>query len=123
MKKTGLLYSFFLISGREIVKNLAAFFRFTEAGGCNLVSAYGLQVLKLDQLQNNPANEQKETGEGSGSYLTNSARMDGEDDTGLQFQDPVIRQKRSVAAFLDALEEAFYWAALLAYLALWIFGR
>ena len=95
MKKTGLLNSFFLIPGREIVKNLAAFFRFTEADGCTLVSAYGLQVLKVDHLQNNPANEQKETGESSGSYLTNSERMAREEDTGLQFQDPAIRQKRS----------------------------
>jgi len=122
MKKTRLLKSSFLIPGREIVKNLAAFFRFTEADGCTLVSEYGLQVLKVDHLQNNPANQQKETDEGSGSYLTNSERMACEKDTGLQFQEPAMRQKRSLA-FVDALEEAFYWAAVPAYLALWIFGR
>ena len=122
MKKTRLLNSFFLIPGRETVKNLAAFFRFTEADGFTLVSAYGLQVLKVDHLQNNPANEQKEAGEGSGSYLTNSERTSLGEDTGLQFQEPAMRQKRFVV-FLDALEEAFYWVAMLAYLALWIFGR
>jgi hypothetical protein len=122
MKKTRLLNSFFLIPGREIVKTLAAFFRFNEADGFILVSAYGLQVLKVDHLQNSPANEQKEAGEGSGSYLTNSERTARGEDTGLQFQEPAIRQKRFVV-FLDALEEAFYWAAMLAYLALWIFGR
>ena len=120
MKKTRLLNSFFLIPGREIVKNLAAFFRFTEADGFTLVSAYGLQVLKVDHLK--PANEQKEAGEGSGSYLTIPERTAHGEDTGLQFQEPAMRQKRFVV-FLDALEEAFYWAALLAYLALWIFGR
>ena len=122
MKKTRLLNSFFLIPGRETVKNLAAFFRFTEADGFTSVSAYGLQVLKVDHLQNNPANEQKETGEDSGSYLTNSERTSLGEDTGLQFQEPAMRQKRFVV-FLGALEEAFYWAAMLAYLALWIFGR
>jgi hypothetical protein len=62
MRKTDLLKSFFLIPGRDIVKNFLAFFRFTEADARTLLSAYGLDALDVDRLQNNRSDEQRETG-------------------------------------------------------------
>jgi hypothetical protein len=60
MKATRLLKSFFLISVRGIVRNLAAFFRFTEEDACALLSAYGFHALDADSLQNSRPNVQKE---------------------------------------------------------------
>ena len=57
MKKTRLINSFFLISGRDIVKKFLAFFRFTEADACTLLSAYGVHALEVDRLHNNRSNE------------------------------------------------------------------
>jgi hypothetical protein len=62
MKKLNLLNSFPLVPGRDIVKNFLAFFRFTEADACTLLSAYGLDILDVDRLQNNRSDEKKETG-------------------------------------------------------------
>ena len=62
MKRTRTLNSFFLIPGRDLVKNLLAFFRFTETDACALLSAYGIHSLAVDRLQNTRSNEQKETG-------------------------------------------------------------
>jgi hypothetical protein len=62
MRKTNLLNSFFLIPGRDIVKNLLAFFRFTEADARTLLSAYGLDALDVDPQQNNRSDERRETG-------------------------------------------------------------
>jgi hypothetical protein len=57
MNKTRPLNSFFLIAGRDIVKTLLGFFRFTAADACTLLSAYGFHALELDRLQNNRSNE------------------------------------------------------------------
>ena len=57
MKKTGLINSFFPISGRGIVKKFLAFFRFTEADACTLLSAYGVYAIEIDRMQNNRSNE------------------------------------------------------------------
>jgi hypothetical protein len=61
MKTTGLLNSFLLIAVREMVQDFLAFFRFTEADACVLLSAHGFYAVEVDRLQNSP-NEQKETG-------------------------------------------------------------
>jgi hypothetical protein len=69
MKKTRLLNSFFLIPGRDIIKNFLAFFlTFTEADACTLLSAYGLHGLEVDRLQNNRSNEQKDGSLGKVSH-------------------------------------------------------
>jgi hypothetical protein len=61
MKTPRLFNSVFLISVRNIVQDFLAFFRFTEADACALLSAYGLHALEVDRLQNNRPNEHKET--------------------------------------------------------------
>ena len=71
MKKLNPLKSFLLVPGRETVKNLLAFFRFTEADARTLLSAYGLDIPDVDRLQNNRSDEKKETG---GSLRTVSHR-------------------------------------------------
>jgi len=60
-----------LISIRRIVQDFLAFFRFTEADACTILSAYGLHANEVDGLQNNRPNEQEETG---GSLRTVSHR-------------------------------------------------
>ena len=67
MKKTRLIKSFFLISGRDIVKKFMAFFRFTEADACTLLSVYGVHALEVDRLQNNRLNEPDQSPKGSSS--------------------------------------------------------
>jgi hypothetical protein len=57
MKKTRLRNSYFLIPGRDIVKKFLAFFQFTEADACTLLSVYGVHALEVDRLQNNRSNE------------------------------------------------------------------
>jgi len=71
MKTTGLHNSLVLIAARELVQDFLAFFRFTEADACALLSAYGLYALEIDHQQNS-SNEQKETG---GSLETVSDRQ------------------------------------------------
>jgi hypothetical protein len=61
MKTLRLLNSFFLSCLRSIVQDFLAFFRFSEADACALLSAYGLHALEVDRLQNNRPNEHKET--------------------------------------------------------------
>ena len=60
MKTTGLRNALLLIAVREIVQDFLAFFRFTEAEACGLLSAHASHALEADRLQNSP-NEQKET--------------------------------------------------------------
>jgi len=50
----------FLISVRNILQKLGAFFRFTEDDAFALLSAYGLCVFEVNRLQDNRPNEQKE---------------------------------------------------------------
>jgi hypothetical protein len=64
MKKSNILNSFLLVSGRDIVKNSLAFCRFTEADARTLLCAYGLDIVVVDRLQNNRSDEEKETGGG-----------------------------------------------------------
>ncbi len=54
-----LVKSFFLISVRSM--DFLALFRFTEADACALLSAYGLNTLEVDRLQNNRPNDQRQT--------------------------------------------------------------
>jgi hypothetical protein len=61
MKTSGLHNSLFLIALRELVQDFLAFFRFTEADACVLLSAHGLHALEIDRLQDS-LNKQKETG-------------------------------------------------------------
>ena len=61
MKTTRLLRVFSLISVRRIVQSFLAFFRFTEADACVLLSAHGLHRLEVDRLQNSRPNERNET--------------------------------------------------------------
>jgi len=63
MKITRLLNSFILIPGQDIVKNLLAFFRFTETDACTILSAYGFHGFEVGRLQNDRANKPKETSE------------------------------------------------------------
>jgi|ERR1700756_4339444 hypothetical protein len=65
MKTTGLNNSFLLVSVRRIVRDFLAFFRFTEADACALLSAYGRYALEVDRLQKSRPIVQKET---SGSF-------------------------------------------------------
>ncbi len=51
----------FLISARNILQKLGAFFRFTEDDASALLSAYGLCVFEVNRLQDNLPNEQKES--------------------------------------------------------------
>jgi hypothetical protein len=61
MKTTGLCNFFLSISVRGIVQDFLAFFRFTEADACTILSAYGLYAPGVDRLKNNLPNEQEET--------------------------------------------------------------
>jgi hypothetical protein len=61
MKTTRLLSFCFLISVRRIVQSFLAFFRFSEADACVLLSAHGLHGLEVDRLQNSRPNERNET--------------------------------------------------------------
>jgi hypothetical protein len=61
MKTTGLRNFFRLISVRSIVQDFLAFFRFTEADACTILSAYGLHALEVDRLKNERPNEEEET--------------------------------------------------------------
>jgi hypothetical protein len=57
MIKTLLLTPSFRSLARDIGKNFLAFFRFTEADACTLLSPYGLHALEENRLQNNRSNE------------------------------------------------------------------
>ena len=63
MKIKLFLNSFMLITGQDIVKNLQAFFRFTETDACTILSAYGFHGFEIGRLQNDRANSQKEISE------------------------------------------------------------
>ena len=60
MKTTGLRNFFLLVFVRRIAQDFLAFFRFTEADACSILSAYGLHNLEVERLQNNRPNEQEE---------------------------------------------------------------
>jgi hypothetical protein len=60
MKTTGLRNFFLFICVRSIVQDFLAFFRFTEADACTILSAYGLHAPEVDRLKNNRPNEQEE---------------------------------------------------------------
>jgi hypothetical protein len=60
MKTTGLRNFFLLVFVQRIAQDFLAFFRFTEADACSILSAYGLHNLEVDRLQNNRPNEQEE---------------------------------------------------------------
>jgi hypothetical protein len=61
MKTTGLPNSSLFVSVRRKVQDFLAFFRFTEADACTILSAYGLHALEVDRLQNNRPIVQKKT--------------------------------------------------------------
>jgi hypothetical protein len=48
-----------LASVRNMVRNVLAFFRGTEADACALLSAYGLYALELDRLQDKRSIEER----------------------------------------------------------------
>jgi hypothetical protein len=48
-----------LLSVRNMVSSVLAFFRATEADACALLSAYGLYALEFDRLQDDRASAQK----------------------------------------------------------------
>jgi hypothetical protein len=54
MKTAWLLAALFLKSLRSMVRGFFGFFQFTEADACVLLSAYGLNALEIDRLQNSP---------------------------------------------------------------------
>src|ERR1700733_8007970 len=52
MKTAWLLEARFLKALRSMVRGFVAFFQFTEADACVLLSAYGLNSFEIDRLQN-----------------------------------------------------------------------
>jgi hypothetical protein len=63
MKTTGRRNFLLLISVRSIVQDFLAFFRFTEADACTILSAYGLHAFEVDRLKNEGLSEQEKTDE------------------------------------------------------------
>jgi hypothetical protein len=61
MKTTSRRNFLLSISVRSIVRDFLAFFRFTEADACTILSAYGLHAFEVDRLKNERLIEQEKT--------------------------------------------------------------
>ena len=63
MKTAWLLAALLLKPVRSMVRGFFAFFQFTEADACVLLSAYGLNALEIDRLQNSCPEQSEHTSE------------------------------------------------------------